>query len=513
MSLMKIKDLFLFEKGSLQSTKATPGHYDFITAAADWKTHNEFTHDCEALIFAAAASGSLGRTHHVNGKFISSDLCFIITPKDPDKYPVDLKFYHLIFTAFKDEIVRNTKSGTSKESIGLTVFGKYELPYFHIDKQLETRENFVSAQQTTNELNYELLHQQELVNKLRQAFLTDAMKGKLITNGSSKEQGAILLEEIKNEKMVLIKEKKIKKPKPLLPITKNDIPFEIPQNWSWCRLGELLFDIKYGTAKSCDYNSNRNSKVLRIPNVSGESLNDDDLKFTDLGEREREELALEENDILIIRSNGSKELVGKTALVTSEFVGFAYAGYLVRLRFNNSKINARFLWRVTTASFFRNLIEKPLRTTVGINNINTQEISNLLVPLPPKETQKLIADKVDELFQSLESLNKNISEGILNNEMLLKQFLIESLGIKISKEEPQGKSSQKVTRSSKYDPNTTLMEIVDLLKKHGKLHAEELWKMSKYPDDIDAFYAELKKQIELNKLVKESKEKGYLELV
>src|SRR5665647_2024845 len=104
MSLMRIKDLFHFEKGSLQSLKAIPGGYNFITASADWKTHNEFTHNCEALIFAAAASGSLGRTHYVNGKFISSDLCFILTPKDEEKYPIDLKFYHLIFNAFKDEI-------------------------------------------------------------------------------------------------------------------------------------------------------------------------------------------------------------------------------------------------------------------------------------------------------------------------------------------------------------------------------------------------------------------------
>lgn len=145
MSLMKIKDLFHFEKGGLQSSKCTPGEYDFITAAAEWKTHNEYSHECEALIFAAAASGSLGRTHFVNGKFISSDLCFIITPKDPVKYPIDLKFYHLIFQAFKDEIVRNTKAGTSKEAIGLTAFGNYELPYFNIEKQQEVKEQFVSA--------------------------------------------------------------------------------------------------------------------------------------------------------------------------------------------------------------------------------------------------------------------------------------------------------------------------------------------------------------------------------
>ena len=215
MSLMKIKDLFHFEKGSLQSTKATPGEYDFITAAADWKKHNEFTHDSEALIFAAAASGSLGRTHYVNGKFISSDLCFIITPKDLDKYPVDLKFYHLIFLAFKDEIVRNTKSGTSKEAIGLTVFGKYELPYFDIEKQVETREKFVNAQESTNKLASEFTHQLDLVKQLRKAFLQEAMQGKLVPQHSNEEPASILLEKIKAGKERLIKEKKIKKQKPL----------------------------------------------------------------------------------------------------------------------------------------------------------------------------------------------------------------------------------------------------------------------------------------------------------
>src|SRR5690606_30119647 len=180
MSLVKIKDLFHFEKGTLQSTKATPGEFDFITAAADWKTHNEYTHDCEALIFAAAASGSLGRTHYVKGKFISSDLCFILTPKDEEKHPIDIQFYHLIFNAFKEEIVRNTKSGTSKEAIGLTVFGNYKLPYFDINKQQETKDDFLTAQTLSQSLDKELSNQLELIKNLRQAFLKDAMQGKLV---------------------------------------------------------------------------------------------------------------------------------------------------------------------------------------------------------------------------------------------------------------------------------------------------------------------------------------------
>ena len=152
MSLLKISQLFNFEKGILQSLKSIEGEYDFITASSDWKKHNECTHNCEALIFAAAASGSLGRTHYVNGKFVSSDLCFIITPKDPIKLPVDLKFYHIIFNLYKKEIVAATKAGTSKEAIGLKVFGEYELPYFEINLQEKVKQQFGNAESIKKKL-------------------------------------------------------------------------------------------------------------------------------------------------------------------------------------------------------------------------------------------------------------------------------------------------------------------------------------------------------------------------
>ena len=107
---VKIGDIFAIEKGSLQSSKNTPGKYDFITAASEWKNHNSYDHDCEAIVYAVAASGSLGRAHYVNGKFIASDLCFILTEKNKDKYPVNFLFYQIIFEMLRDEIVSKTKT-------------------------------------------------------------------------------------------------------------------------------------------------------------------------------------------------------------------------------------------------------------------------------------------------------------------------------------------------------------------------------------------------------------------
>ena len=239
--------------------------------------------------------------------------------------------------------------------------------------------------------------------------------------------GNNLLEEIKREKGRLVAEKKINKEKSFPVIKDSEILFEIPSNWTWCRLGAIFNEIKYGTSKSCDYNSERKSAVLRIPNVSSGIIDGTDFKYTDLTDDEIKDLSLEENDILIIRSNGSKSLVGETALVTSEFVGFAFAGYLIRLRFSKDLINSKYLMSATNSEYFRDLIEIPLRTTVGINNINTTEISNLIIPLPPLAEQERIVAKLEKLMKFCDELEVSIKQGIKNADQLLQTALKEAL--------------------------------------------------------------------------------------
>lgn len=135
--LVKVVDLFNIKKGTLQSTKATDGEYNFITAAEDWSSHDEYTHDCQALVFAHGASGSLGRVHRVNGKFIASDLCFILTPKVDSKYPVNLDYYHAYFNTLREEIVQKLAKGVSKLSINKTDFGSLEIDYIPLEIQEE----------------------------------------------------------------------------------------------------------------------------------------------------------------------------------------------------------------------------------------------------------------------------------------------------------------------------------------------------------------------------------------
>ncbi len=151
--IFKIGDIFNIEKGSLQSSKCIEGEYNFITAAAEWKTHKTYTHECEALIYAVGAEGSLGRCHYVNDKFIASDLCFILTGKKEINY----KLYKNIFEILKDEIVKNTATGTSKKAINQTNFSNYEIPYLLIDEQnqlYETINKINTIESKINSIDY-----------------------------------------------------------------------------------------------------------------------------------------------------------------------------------------------------------------------------------------------------------------------------------------------------------------------------------------------------------------------
>jgi type I restriction enzyme S subunit len=419
MSLVKIKDLFNFEKGTLQSSKCTPGDHIFITASNEWKTHNEYTHECEALVFAAAASGSLGRTHYVNDKFIASDLCFIITPKDQAKYPIDLKFYHIIFNTLKDEIVRNTKAGTSKEAIGLGTFGNYSLPYFEITRQKEIGKNFLIAGKAKSELQNELTHQLSLVKQLRQAFLREAMQGKLVPQNPADGHAKDLLAQIKAEKAKLGK-----KEKPLPLIKPEEIPFEIPEGWVWCRLGEVASLITSGSRNWNQFYFKEGDLFIRSQNIKPESLDLSNKAYVKLPSKsEGQRTAVFEDDILITITGAS---VSNCALVGNLDFPVAYVSqHIALIRLVNSKmakwVHACLVSESLGKKQFAALIygDKP--------GLNLVQISQLIIPLPTAKEQVRILSKVGQIMGFTVAIEGNIIEESKETEQLLKQVLREAL--------------------------------------------------------------------------------------
>lgn len=196
-----------------------------------------------------------------------------------------------------------------------------------------------------------------------------------------------------------------------------------PAGWREVCVSEVVESLKYGTSKKCEY-VKRGIPVLRIPNIANSGQIDHrDLKYAELPRAEFEQLRLEPGDVLVIRSNGSVSLVGRSALVGEAERGFAYAGYLIRLRPVSTLVVPQFLNLVLGSYGVRLQIELEARSTSGVNNINSEELRALTFSLPPLVEQREILRKVKVLFQLADRIETDFKTAQAKIEKLTPSLL------------------------------------------------------------------------------------------
>lgn len=409
---VRIKDIFDFEKWHLQSSKNTPWKYDFITASSERKTHDTFSHEWEYLIFAMAASGSLWRTHYVNWKFISSDLCFILTPKNPKQ--INMKFYHIYFNLIRKDIVSKTATGSAKIAINQNNFWNYEIIVWDIEEQNKIFEKINSLAPNIEKL-LNIFDNQDLVKRLRQSILQDAIQGKLVSQDPNDEPASELLKKIKAEKDQLIKEKKIKKGKELEPITDNEKTFNLPKHWEWCRLGEVFSTSSWWTPDR----SNAWYYWWNIPRLKSWELNDNMMI------NKSEEFITE--DWL---KNSSAKVFKKWTLLLALYWATAWKLWILNIDASTNQAVCNFEDNKFIETRFLFYYLQSIRSKIiddcfwaAQPNISQDYVKKVLFPLPPLAEQQRIVAKVDELMKFCDNLEKQISEAKENGEKLMESVL------------------------------------------------------------------------------------------
>lgn len=186
------------------------------------------------------------------------------------------------------------------------------------------------------------------------------------------------------------------------------------------KIKDILSDIKYGTSEKSDY-TYTGLPVIRIPNITGSSVDLEDLKFLKSSKSSDYDL-VERNDILMIRSNGSRELVGKCALVDEAIVGKAYASFLIRLR-PNPTINPKYLLGFLNSSLARNQLFAKAKSSAGIHNINSKEICSVDIWLPDKKEQQEIVRILDNLLAKERHI-REAAENVLSQIGLMKKAIL-----------------------------------------------------------------------------------------
>lgn len=268
----------------------------------------------------------------------------------------------------------------------------------------------------------ELYTVKENVAELRKAILQLAVMGQLVPQNPDDQPASEMLKEIEAEKQRLVKEGKIKKPKPVPSIAQTDKPFPVPDNWRWVRIAELAELVDYGTSqKTCDDSSL--VPVYRMGNIVDGRLIDEGFKYISPKIDELPRLFLQPNDILFNRTN-SYELVGKSARYTGHAEQATFASYLIRVRLLDALLSPVFMSLAMNAPYFRlTQIEPEIVQQCGQANFNGTKLSLCVVPLPPLAEQHRIVARIEQLMALCDSLEQQINATTEKQTELLSNLI------------------------------------------------------------------------------------------
>ncbi|MGA1825657.1 MAG: restriction endonuclease subunit S [bacterium] len=292
---------------------------------------------------------------------------------------------------------------------------------------LETQQKIVShfqrIESEDNELKDEIVHQQALLKKLRQQVLQEAIEGKLTADFRAQnpdiEPASELLARIKAEKERLIKEGKIKKQKPLPLISEEEEPFELPERWVWCRLGDISIN---SLGKMLDNQKNKGilKPYLRNLNVQWYKVNIEDLKKMPFEEHETEKYSVRKGDIIICEGG----YPGQAAIWNENYqIMFQKALHRVRFIFSCyiSELFVHLLWLWDSNKKIHEYF-----TGTGIKHLTGKSLNRMIIPLPSFLEQKAIFTKVERLLTLCDQLEAQITTSKTHAEQLMQAVLKEA---------------------------------------------------------------------------------------
>ena len=275
--------------------------------------------------------------------------------------------------------------------------------------------------------------------QLKNSILQMAVQGKLVPQDPNDEPASVLLDRIRKEKEQLIKDGKIKKNKKESYIFRgadnlhyeqigkevkcieDELPFEIPNDWEYARLGTLLLKLTDGTHSTPKYIES-GIPFVSVKDISSRYLDLTDTKYISIEEHNElyKRCDPQKGDILLskVGTTGIPVLVD-TDNIFSLFVSVAL------LKFNHADINPFFLIYLLSSPLVQNQCKE---NTKGVGNKNwvMRDIANTLVVIPPYNEQQRIVDKINELEPLIDKY-KLIEEKLYKLNSSIKEQLKKSI--------------------------------------------------------------------------------------
>jgi len=252
------------------------------------------------------------------------------------------------------------------------------------------------------------------IKKLRELILELAVRGKLVPQDPNDEPAFELLKRLNEDNLLLVNEGKIKKERSLPAITQEEKLFEIPSNWEWVRLddiGSTFIGLTYSPKDITD---------VGIPVLRSSNIQNGKIDLTDLvrvSANIKSNLFVNHGDLLICARNGSKSLVGKTAMIKDLNEPMVFGAFMAIYK---SRFNC-YVEVFLNSPIFRKFLDGVATTT--INQITQNNLKTTSIPIPPLAEQHRIVAKVDELMALCDQLEAQHNNAADAHEQLVSHLL------------------------------------------------------------------------------------------
>ena len=344
--------------------------------------------------------------------------------------------------------------------------------------------------------------------QLKNSILQWAIQGKLVPQDPNDEPASVLLEKIRQEKERLIKEKKIKRDKNASIIYRGEdnsyyekfadgkvvcideeIPFEIPQGWEWCRLRDIIEGTNAGKSPNCEKRPKKEYEwgVLTTTAIQENVFLPTENKVLPPNYIVNSEHSVQYGDILITRA-GPVNRTGVVCLVDKECGNLILSDKTVRIDYLRNYCNPIFIVLVLNCPAIHELL---MSVTVGMAasqvNVSQGNIQNTLIPFPGIKEQNRIVAKITNLLPIIERYNSG-QEQLEELNAQLPSFLKKS----ILQEAIQGKLVPQIElEGTAQELHEQIKSEKQSLVKEGKLKKSALTDSVIFKGDDNKYYEQV----------------------
>lgn len=376
-------------------------------------------------------------------------------------------FYYLKNTSFADYI-----SGTAQPQITRTSLTKMPVIYPPLNEQKRIVEKLDKIIRIVDGVNARLDKIPTALKRARQSILNQAITGELTKDWREKNN--------------------------------------IKDTWKETSLKSIVLTYKNGLSKRSG-KEGKATVVLRLADFCNHKIIKDNIREIKITDNEAKQYRLDYNDILIIRVNGSEDIVGRFILYDLN-ENWIYCDHLIRLKYDKTKIEPYYLFYYAQTNVVREYIKANVVSSAGQNTINQKTLDNMPLLLPSIDEQaeivrrvKLAFEKLDKIelrYQKTKEYSDKLTQSILNKAFRGELVPQDPSDKPISLDEIQAQIVEKSSKKRKTLKNNKVQEmvkeIIEILKEYPEgISPEELFKNSKYSqkdftdDDIIEFYKEL----------------------